>query len=341
MSAQAPDRRICPQLGVRCALFGRVLSALGLVVLGACGSGPQQKTTDAPACSDAAVSSPDGFDANGWWELDPVLTTSDWDLRVALGVTAEDPHLWSVAYEIDVSGAEVGPSSPGYLAMRYLHQYFDTVWADVYDGYFYVRDEKGYFPSPVGAYWSGSDSGSTLVLLRDLEYYPADESVYLQRHELWCRPQGADRMQCAWAPSIGTRYPPPIGEQSLVRRPAGWTPRPLSDAKGLETVLLASKLIGPARLSAEPCPDPAEFSTEADCAVYAAALAPCLEAAGVDLSAVDLADNQCNDHADLALGWFFDCAADVLSTADCSTREGFVDAGDAVRSCALLAPDPS
>ncbi|MBL8617256.1 MAG: hypothetical protein JNM72_16725, partial [Deltaproteobacteria bacterium] len=58
----------------------------------------------------------------------------------------------------------------------------------------------------------------------------------------------------------------------MVRRPAGWTPHPLSDAKGLETVLLASELIGPARLSADPCPDAAEFSTEADCAVYAAAL---------------------------------------------------------------------
>jgi hypothetical protein len=225
--------------------------------------------------------------------------------------------------------------------MWYTFQYIGISWEGGAHGYYGVSEEAGYLPSPVGAYWSGSDSGSTLVLLRDLEYYPADESVYLQRHEIWCRPHGADRLQCAWAPSIGTRYPPPIGEQALLRRPAGWTPRPLSDAKGLETVLLASKLIGPARLSAEPCPDPAEFSTEADCAVYAAALAPCLEAAGVDLSAVDLADNQCNDHADLALGWFFDCAADVLSTADCSTREGFVDAGDAVRSCALLAPDPS
>jgi hypothetical protein len=65
------------------------------------------------------------------------------------------------------------------------------------------------------------------------------------------------------------------------------------------------------------------------------ALAPCLGAAGVDLSAVELADNRCEDHADLALGWCFDCAADVLSTADCSARDGLVDAGNVAQSCAL------
>lgn len=77
----------------------------------------------------------------------------------------------------------------------------------------------------------------------------------------------------------------------------------------------------------------ASRSTEADCAAYAAALAPCLEATGVDLSTWDPSDNQCMALRDQPYAPFFDCATTVLLGSDCSTGPGFAAAHRELQAC--------
>jgi hypothetical protein len=154
-------------------------------------------------------------------------------------------------------------------------------------------------------------------------------------------------MFCQWSPPADTLddrpedYWNPTGHQVLVRRPADWAPRPLSPAQGIETLLLTTEGLDLPVSGDDQCLETGSTSTAADCDAYVAVLSPCLEAAGVELSAADLRDNQCASHADLPLRQFFDCAAQALSDADCSTGEGFGEARRAIRRCTSAVAEPS
>ncbi|MBL8619146.1 MAG: hypothetical protein JNM72_26270 [Deltaproteobacteria bacterium] len=96
--------------------------------------------------------------------------------------------------------------------------------------------------------------------------------------------------------------------------------------------------VSPSRANA-PVAD-AQSATDG-CAAYTSALARCLDAAGVDVAAVDPADNLCTAGTPVAYAGFFDCAAEVLDRANCATAEGFSAAHEALQPChAAVAVDP-
>jgi hypothetical protein len=320
-------------------------------VLFACGKGRSAKDTGSQTCEPVGASVAESFDPTGLWEVDLLLSTSTWDLDRGFaperGVVG---RLEWVAYNI-TAVTLFGGERPTYSVelfdiAQWLRPTRDPA-ADVLT-FLYEDGEEFWGPSARGWRWSGVPGESTLVLLRSAAYTRGGTDEFeVVDASLWCRPFGAERMFCQWSPPADTLddrpedYWNPTGHQVLVRRPADWAPRPLSPAQGIETLLLTAEGLDLAVPGDDQCVEPGSTTTAVDCDGYVAALSPCLEAAGVELSAADVRDNQCASHADLPLRQFFDCAAEALSDADCSTGEGFGEARRAVRRCASAAAEPS
>ena len=315
---------------------------LCLVVVLGCGSSATSKYNGSTACEANNLGLSSAFDVGGVWELDPLLTTSTVDFYVDAGVPNGETSMVWLAYDLEDVPTGSVEGGAGSLELWHILQVFGPSWANLgVDPYFRVfPDSMESVPSAIGAHWAEVDGEATLILERRFKFGDgADDSFVIRDYSMGCRPLGDDRLRCQWLPptdpmDVGA----PTHEQGLVRRPAGSPPSPLSDWAGLELILLSGPGNPPAVSDA--CPDEAAFCTEADCVPYASALAPCLEAAGVDVAASDLSDNQCLAHRDLPYAVFFACATEALLDADCSTGPGFHAAHLEIQRCHRLVQVP-